>query len=664
MQRRFHNTIFIKNKNMNVNDKIVFNCLIDKQQIFVVNWKKFLRLFLLILIQCSFTNVRGQNNADQLKVGQGHPVLYFNSSQIEELKRKADDPFFDSAIVRPMLKEALYKNINVDYPEKGMLATCLAFMLTGESIYLENAIYKLQQIIEIPGNWTQPPYKYPELKYMNITAARRAYAIGITYDILHEFISEDIKEEIKLTLKEKVFSYYLKAFERYDSTAKCFVDENGHNEWWNRCYFAWNPKVNGMIGVAALATLNEISESEKVLELARYSIKQSFYNFEGENADGSFKDGPQYLIYYLANALRFYVALENKLNTDDGFFKLPGINKSLEFIADFMTPDSSIVPYGYTPYSKSQGLHDELYFLLRDSYENSNLDFYDSFILHGGNMPFALLWRPHNYKLQKKVKREQIKLYKKIDWAFIDAQKMYITIRGGDNASRKNHPEAGELLIWLKEQIILSPGNYLDKNPNSKNTLIFNGEGQIDVSEKLLLSTDRSKYYAKVLICEEIDENYYIKINLAKCYNNVNQYQRHLLVTKSGSLIVIDNAIVDKHLPISQNWTTPLEVMDSKDGFLLMAEKRGMDLYSTSNVPLKKEVESEGENSIIKISTKNKESEIKLINVFTPARHKNPDVTVVYTEGGITISVELRKKIYDYYFKYSDAGLTYSKSER
>ena len=45
------------------------------------------------------------------------------------------------------------------------------------------------------------------------------------------------------------------------------------------------------------------------------------------------------------NAVRFYAALEHVQGADDGFFELPGVQKTLDFGLDFTAPDGNWVSF-------------------------------------------------------------------------------------------------------------------------------------------------------------------------------------------------------------------------------------------------------------------------------------------------------------------------------
>lgn len=596
----------------------------------------------------------------QEKTSPSHPRLYFNKEKIRKLKNRASDPYIDSLIVKPLLKEAKKEEILLKFPEKSMLNTCLAYVLTGKKYYLNIALKKLEKVVNTPGDWTIPPYKYTSLKYMNIDAARKAYAIAMAYDILYDQIPHDLKKKSLDVLSKKVFNNYLKAFSGYDYKRKLYTDDNGHIEWWTRCYFAWNSKVNGMIGVAALATLNEIPESKEVLKVARYALKQSHQEYTQPNHDGGYKDGPFYQISYLMYAIRFYAALENCKYTDDGFFDLPGIKNSLDFISDFTAPDSTFAPYGYTPRTRFINKYDELYGLVRNNCKAEKLNFLDNHLLYGGNLPFALLWRPCRSKEAPITHKDKLKHYQSNDWAFANDQRLFVTVRGGDNAIRKNHPEAGEIKVWLSETFLVGPGDYLNPASENKNTLVFNDKGQINPTEKLFFAGDSSKYYGDIKVCETIQDNEYIKIDLTHCYEGIQQYHRHVLITNTGSLVVFDDAIADKATTISQNWSVSQPLDEDKSGSVcIRGKKRALHVRTFANTPITRTLETANEYPLIKISTVTNIKPFRIINVFSPYALNNPEVYTQFHDKDVMVLIKTKKGLDKYQFVSTSSGFIF-----
>ncbi|TLX71485.1 DUF4962 domain-containing protein [Labilibacter sediminis] len=588
-----------------------------------------------------------------------HPRLYFNAKQINNLKGKSLNPFVDSLIIKPLLKEATKKKVFIDTPEKAILNTSLAYLITEDKEYLNNALHVLDKILNAPGEWHKPPYKYKNLKYMSVTGARKAYALAIAYDMLYHQLPDSTKETIRQALIQKIFTPYLKAFAKFDSTKQVYTDINGHQEWWTQCYFPWNPKVNGMIGVAALATLGEIPESTQVLKMARFAIKKSHTEFITYFKDGSYQDGPAYFVYYLSHAIRFYAALENCMNTDDGFFELPGIQNAANFITDFTAPDSTFVAYGYTPSYKFKNKHDELYYLVKKDPYHNHINYFDDHLLYGGNLPFALMWRPRKKIITPEYQKQSLKCYDN-NWAFVNDKRFYATLRGGDNAVRKSHPEAGELKIWLDDVKFLSDGDYLNAESPINNTLFFNNHGQVNPENKLFFSGDSSIYRAKIVSCESIRGNEYVKMNLTNTYENLKYYYRHVLLTNLGHLIVIDDVEIKDSVEVSQSWHTPHILEKKGDKFVFAMHVSHIIIHTYANVPFIKEIIKTNNSQNLSISTEEDTNKVQLINIFIPGALKKSSFKVNFDIHGVSISTQTKKKSSLYQFNKNLSGLYFS----
>ncbi len=125
--------------------------------------------------------------------------------------------------------------------------------------------------------------------------ASRALAVAYGYDLLYDAMTDGQRAQCREALRKNVFAPYMEAHALYNPELRAFTDHEGHWEWWTTCYFNWNSWVNGGIGLAALAMLDEVPEAPKVVEMARASLKCVTPEWDqGDIEDGGWDEGPMY----------------------------------------------------------------------------------------------------------------------------------------------------------------------------------------------------------------------------------------------------------------------------------------------------------------------------------------------------------------------------------
>ena len=129
--------------------------------------------------------------------------------------------------------------------------------------------------------------------------ANRTLPIACGYDLLYDVLTEEQRAQCREALRTNVFAPFLKVHAIHDREKRLFTDPDGWWEWWTTCYFNWNSWINGDIGIAGLAMLDEVPEAPKVVEMARESLKYMHFEFDqGDVEDGGWDEGLTVLAGY------------------------------------------------------------------------------------------------------------------------------------------------------------------------------------------------------------------------------------------------------------------------------------------------------------------------------------------------------------------------------
>lgn len=572
-----------------------------------------------------------------------HPYLFFDSTFADHVNPILENPEFID-LWNTLKKDALNpEKYKFDYI-RAVLPGCFVYNITKDTSFGYPAIRIIEELLANPEHrWAKPSPFNPELKYMNWPIGEKVFALAFAYDMLHELLTEDMKERIKEALRIKVFSYYLAATSKHDTVSGKFYDEQGHYDWWTNCYFSWNSRINGSIGLAAMATLWEIPEANIVLKRVRSSIQYTHAEFNQPDESGGYDAGSMALGKHLADLIKFYVALERLYKTDDGFFSLPGIPKSMQFYMDMVGPDQKFIPLAFNAHREVFDPPSELHYLA-DRYNKKVFHHFLDVQSHPDHQrPFALLWRPLLNDTILPGARETSKIYKDIAWGFINDKRFLLPFRCGDNAANHSQLDAGNILLYLNEtDFITSPGPGYDQT-EYQNCVVINNKSQLRGDPRKRVNGAHSDVFAPVEYLQSPQSVHFINMNLKNMYDSIEHYKRHLVVTQSGNVLVIDQISATNPSTFQLNWQTTQEVQIESDSLInLKSSFRGVRMNVAANLAFHSQLKDQRTFHTITISNKQKTNNIFIATMFTPFAIRNPELELLNTESGYQIIVRVK----------------------
>lgn len=230
-----------------------------------------------------------------------HPRLLFAAADRAAIRSRAEiSPLRETArrlveraqwqLTAPPLVPSLTRRGEPDPPgeQKGLacaralqgrvLTAAMAFTLTGDRRYRDNAVAELRRAIDDWRIWVdtahQPPY--------DLMNGEICMTFGLAWDWLYADLTPAERDELRRGVERRGLQAYLDA--TTGAKPASFVTAH-HN---------WNPVCNGGAAVLALALGRESALSERVLEVAVPAMDR-YWNHLG--ADGGWDEGTGYWTY-------------------------------------------------------------------------------------------------------------------------------------------------------------------------------------------------------------------------------------------------------------------------------------------------------------------------------------------------------------------------------
>ncbi len=581
------------------------------------------------------------------------PHLFFGPEDIPRLQERMEHP--ELAWLWPNVERAA-RNPARSAPNWSNHTMCagLAWQLTRDRRYAEPAIEVAMEIAAIPGPWS-PTTSF--LKHVDLTIPRRTLPLAYAYDMLYDAMSEQQRETIREALREKVFAPYMRALAHFDEETNRFVDDDGHWEWWSTAYFNWNAWVNGDIGLAALATLGDIPEAEQVVEKARASLRFMHPEFDrGEDESGGWDEGPMYWQGSISHLTRFYAALERVKGTDDGFFDLPGVAKTMWYGIDFTTPDGRWVTFQNAPNRRIIDPASVLYYLGKRYEEPQFVRHLDVNAASWHPMPFGILWRPP-IPTPEPPRRPPTAWYRDIDWAVLRSGDLFVPFKAGDLGSNHRHFDANNVLIWVRgERMLDYPGRGIT-DTELHNCVLVNGRGQRPLGSRS--AGVRTDSYAPILACGTVGGEPYVVADAAACYEEpVLRAQRHVVLAEEGYVVVLDDLLVPDTAEFTANWHT-LHELTKGPGHSAVIESEGVRLHVVpiSDAPIRTETAIDPEDRrVFRVSLSGRpRRQWRVFTVFAP--DEQPRASAFFENDSVVLSVNGRAFPFE---PHPDGGLRYA----
>ncbi|MBI5724581.1 MAG: heparinase II/III family protein [Planctomycetes bacterium] len=431
-----------------------------------------------------------------------HPRLFFTAEELPALRQKARaypsfaqlTSFVDSQrfFERPTPDSRGWESNAI------MLAEAFVALITQDPKYIEKAKKQLFQIAGMDMTVWRGTIS-PPCRVAGLGLGHFSQAVGIGYDWLYPFMTEDERKTIRDALVKKAFAIYKEG-----------VDLNTRSEYWLHITNNWCPVIHGGEGIAALAVRGEIPEADWVLEQTRKRIR----NFlDPLPKDGGCVEGTMYGIYGAVNAALFAEALKHVVGTDDGIMDHPGMKKFSSFMICFTGADG-----GRINFSDCNVLNDisgELYSLVgryNDKALDSYLQQYIPSFRKGTSAAWEIIFRPPAIAAGAAPPLDDFVVFPDTHWAAMRSDKMQLFFKSGNIGNGHKHADLNTFVMLLNGERLVPTAPYEDKDTNYHSTILVNGKGQplsatgaIIQSGKakgvMFATADASKAYGGELTC-------------------------------------------------------------------------------------------------------------------------------------------------------------------
>jgi hypothetical protein len=195
----------------------------------------------------------------------------------------------------------------------------LAYLLTGHEPYAERAIREMLSAAAFP-HWNPAHF---------LDTAELTAALGLGYDWLFDFMSEDQRVAISAAIREKGLIPGL----------ACYRGAEGYG-WWTKSKGNWNIVCTGGLAVGALAVADEDpAAATEILQGGLATVRPAFNDF---GPDGSWRDGPTYWSYTMEFIGLYMDALNTALGTMGDLERTLGLPEAGKFRVAMIGPTGRV----------------------------------------------------------------------------------------------------------------------------------------------------------------------------------------------------------------------------------------------------------------------------------------------------------------------------------
>lgn len=422
-----------------------------------------------------------------------------------------------------------------------ILHLALAYLLTGQERYANEAKHEMYHMLEcLVGT------KYILTRSVDEYAAHAACTIGISYNWLHDILTDNEKSIIVKNLVLKIIEVYYNGITSKDSDR------------YTRCSVK-NLVINSGIGIAALSISKEWDAAERVYRLCNESISSNFLSMIHE--DGGFEYGINRWRYCMAYILLFANAKLSLRDAEEGIL-------------------SRIETAGYYPFYAAPsglpfGIGDDNYRMMK-KYDYTNWIYYNLTSITGNN-DYAryrnryiepdcleLLWNTDVAINDSKNKSlPSTKIYTSSGIGIVssdieDIDQIAVSVKSGSNSIEYSHRDLNSIVVRAYGQrLITDPGGSLTiKKEHSyyastyaHNTIIINDMGQNSCTGKIIRE-------------EEYDGCTIISAEASNAYGDVVcAYIRNIIIVDRHTIILIDKLELNSNANVKWQFHTFGEVV-------------------------------------------------------------------------------------------------------
>ncbi|MBM3290375.1 MAG: DUF4962 domain-containing protein, partial [Candidatus Hydrogenedentes bacterium] len=249
-----------------------------------------------------------------------HPRLMLHDDALQQLKAQYDsDPVLqqyaaqvkmdaDGALAKPALEHKLIGprllHVSRDCVDR-IYALALAYRWTRDERYARAAESNLLTVCAFP-DWNPSHF---------LDTAEMSHAVGVGYDWLFDWLSEESKRTIRTALIEKGLKPGMAVYTK--------------GGWWTISEFNWNQVCNSGLLAGALAIAETDPEyAQFIVPRAVRSLPKALHAYD---PDGAWTEGPGYWHYATRYTAYGLCALQSALGTVFGLTDMPGLRATGHF---------------------------------------------------------------------------------------------------------------------------------------------------------------------------------------------------------------------------------------------------------------------------------------------------------------------------------------------
>ena len=572
-----------------------------------------------------------------------HPYLFFSKKDLPALRAKVKDPVIGQMFSRVCSRATDHPN-----PSTKILCAGIAYHITGEKRYAEAGINEMMR--GLGGSWFGGG---AAVYHCDLSTAKKTLPIAIGWDMFYYELSQAQRDKITRTIEQKVFAPYLEAHAKHNEAGGFFTDSRGRKTYWTQCYFNWNHWVNGDIGLMGLSMYDDHSDAKAVVESARASLKYTHAEHnQGATECGGWDEGTMYWGTAFNHSTSFYIALEQVLGKDDGYFDLPGIKMTTQYPLDFTGPDGKWIPFSDCNNRAVIDPGSQSYYLAKRFRRTIDMAYPENYVDNFHPLPYAVLYRPPGPKVPLPQKKK-ISWYKDIHWAVLKNGPTELAFKGGDLTSNHGQNDLNSMVVYVGDQMMLSDPGYGTRDTKSHNTLLLNNQGQ----ERRSNGSNRagggySNSVCEIEWCGETENgDAYLIGNASDCYSGIKVFRRHVIVTEKGVVIVMDEIAAQAASTMTLNWHTQAKMSSNDKGAALSSGSTQLQIAATAD----QTINVNGSGRTLRVENVNKSQTLRAVTVMAPNYNKNINFEVSYS--GSAVHIECFGK--DYVFKMGKGGYRY-----
>ncbi len=266
--------------------------------------------------------------------------------------------------------------------------------------------------------------------------------------------------------------------------------------------------------------------------------------------------------------------------------------------------------------------------------------------------PFGVLWRPLG-PTPPAAPRPRARLYRDVNWALLTAGPLYVPFKSGDLGANHGQWEDNNLLLWLDGERMLNDPGYGRRETADHNCLLVDGRGQTRQGSRR--TGGHTAAVGKVMACRVVGDDSYLVSEAASCYDGaIKRYQRHVVASPSGCMVVFDDVEAATPAQFTVNWHTLLDIQTAApDTAVITGKAHRLYVAAAADGPLQSGVVKAQFDMAFRVQSPGKTGTWRLFTVFAPGAA--PAVRAQFAEDSATVTVNGRP----YVFRQTEGGYRY-----